>query len=220
MSGLQQIFKLKTASETVGIEIENPVDYKDFLKRIITPIIDILCSIDIEEQIVKYIPSVGVTLKDLNEAIYKKKNKELSEITADVLSHYNLLEQRIKKDTAIRWDIQIKVLALLDTLRDFDSVYLGMAMTRQEQLEKALADIESDGDIEDLEKTIAGTALVFFSILVFVKEGMKNDIVLEKLFRIADEYSEALESWVDTIDMMSNPESVEAMKEAEKIAIQ
>jgi hypothetical protein len=220
MSGLQQIFKLKTASETVGIEIGNPVDYKDFLKRIITPIIDILCSIDIEEQIVKYIPSVGVTLKDLNEAIYKKKNKELSEITADVLSHYNLLEQRIKKDTAIRWDIQIKVLALLDTLRDFDSVYLGMAMTRQEQLEKALADIESDGDIEDLEKTIAGTALVFFSILVFVKEGMKNDIVLEKLFRIADEYSEALESWVDTIDMMSNPESVEAMKEAEKIAIQ
>ena len=207
MSTILQILKFKTASETVGriIEIEKSADYEDFLERMISPIENILRSTDIEKQFVRHIPSVSVTLKDLNEAIYEKKNKDLSEIRSETLFHYNLLEQYIKEDITISRNFRIKVLALLESLKDFDSIYLDIATTRQEQLEKALDDIKSEGDIEDLEKTIAGTALVFFSIL-FAKEAMKDDKTLEKLLNIADEYSKGLESWADTIDIMSNPE--------------
>jgi hypothetical protein len=226
-----QILKFKTASETVArniFEIQESAghsDYEDFLKRmvlymsenIVIPILRHSIE-DIEKEFVKHIPSVGVMLKELNTTLYEKKNEDLSEVTKEVFSYYNLLKQYIKEDPVISANVRVKILELLESLNDFDSIYLGIAMTRQEQLEKTLVDIESEGDIDDLGKNIAGTALAFFSVLVFAKEGMNDDKKLEKLLKIAYEYSKGLESWADTIDIMSNPESVEAMKEGEKIA--
>jgi hypothetical protein len=226
-----QILRFKTASETVAkniVEFQESAshsDYEDFLKgmvsvmseNIVIPILHHGIE-DIEKEFVKHIPSVGLMLKELNAKLYENKNEDLSEVTKEVFSYYNLLKQYIKEDPVIGANLRVKIVELLESLKDFDNIYLGIARTRPEQLGKALDEIQSEGDIEDLEKNIAGTALAFFSVLVFAKEGMNNDKKLEKLLKIADDYAKGLESWADTIDIMSNPESVEAMKEAEKIA--
>ena len=207
---LTQILKLKTASERVGTIIENQESGYEDLKTMISSIKNILDHDDIEEQFVKQIPSVGITLKKFNAVMIGKK--DLSQVTEEVFHNYNLLTQHIEKDPTITENIRIKILELLESLKDFDDIYLGIAMTRQKQLEQALMEVRNDGEIKDLEENIAGTALAFFCLL-FAKEGIE-DKKLEKLSSIAYRYSRGLESWADTIDIMSNPESVEAIKEA------
>ena len=102
MSKMRQILRFKTASETVGSKIEAQESasysgYEDFLNKMISYIENILHSTeDIEKQFVKHIPSVSVTLGDLNAAIYEKKNEDLSEVAKEVFSNYNLLNKYMR----------------------------------------------------------------------------------------------------------------------------
>ncbi len=225
-----QILRFKTASERVAKNIiktqksANHSDYEDLLTRMISSIENIVIPIlhsnteDIENQFDKQVLSVGALLKEINEAIYEQKNDDLSEVTKEVLVSYDLLKQDIRTDPAVSANIRAEVLEILDSLKDFDNIYLGIALTRPKQLEKALVDIDSDGETEDLEKNIAGTALAFFSVLFFAKQQIKDDEKFKRFLKIAHKYCKDLEAWADTIDIMTNPESVEAIKEAEKIA--
>jgi ADP-dependent phosphofructokinase/glucokinase len=81
-------------------------------------------------------------LKEINEAIYEQKNHDLSEVTKEVLSSYDLLKQDIRKDPAVSANIRTEVFEILDGLKDFDNIYLGIASTRPKELEKALVDID------------------------------------------------------------------------------
>lgn len=217
MSTPLSVLKYKTGSDKVGLMIKE--DYKPDDKRIYQNLLEMVHSISnmlenarVEAEFIRYIPNVSTVLKDLNKTL---QNEDLTEIKNNTLLYYNLLRKNIEK---IDPEIRLGVFEILDSLQDFDTIYLDIAQTREKELEQALNEIIQDGDIQDFEDTIAGTALIFFSMLLFTKYEIKNGKTLKSLLEIAHEYSKALGSWADTIDIMSNPQSVEAMKEAEKIA--
>ena len=111
-------------------------------------------------------------------------------------------------------DIRKKIIHTIDNLSDYDNVLLGIAIERPEELELALKQI----DVDDLKKNLLNALLAFFTILYIVtseeKEYYKEK--LSKLVDLSKVYSEEMESYVDTIDILSNPKTMESIRKSEK----
>lgn len=150
-------------------------------------------------------------MEELNRITFEKTDN-LQKIMKIIFTSYDMLEQTVKM---YKLDFEEKVLNILRILRDFDDVYLGIVMNRPEQLYKALNDIRNSKDFENFETSRTGTVLSFFCLLAYVKEEVNDKQKLSKLIEIADKYSTSLLGWADTIDIMSNPEEVKQMEEAE-----
>jgi hypothetical protein len=91
---------------------------------------------------------------------------------------------------------------------------LSIAKERPEEVELALKQI----DIDDLKKNLLNALLAFFTILYIVtseeKEYYKEK--LSKLVDLSKVYSEEMESYVDTIDILSNPKTMESIRKSEE----
>jgi hypothetical protein len=111
-------------------------------------------------------------------------------------------------------DIRTKIVQIIDNLSDYENVLLGIAIERPEELELALKQI----DIDDLKKNLLNALLAFFSILyiIRVEEKEYDKEKLSKLVSLAKEYSEEIESYVDTIDILSNPKTMESIRKSEE----
>lgn len=111
-------------------------------------------------------------------------------------------------------DIRKKIVQIIDNLSDYENVLLGIAIERQEELELALKRI----DVDDLKKNLLNALLAFFSVLYIItgKEKEYDEEKLSKLVNLAKEYSEQMESYVDTIDILSNPKTIESIRKSEE----
>jgi hypothetical protein len=111
-------------------------------------------------------------------------------------------------------DIRKKIIHTIDNLSDYDNVLLGIAIERPNELELALKQI----DVDDLKKNLLNALLAFFTILYIVtseeKECYKEK--LSKLVDLSKVYSEEMESYVDTIDILSNPKTMESIRKSEE----
>lgn len=116
--------------------------------------------------------------------------------------------------SSIDSDIRKQIVQIIDNLNDYENVLLGIAIERPEELELALKQI----DIEDLKKNLLNALLAFFSILYIItaEEKAYDKEKLSKLMNLAKKYSEKLESYVDTIDISSNPKTMESIRKSEK----
>lgn len=157
------------------------------------------------------LPDFSRKTEEFNRMTFEKTDN-LQKIMKFIFTSYDMLERTVKM---YKLDFEEKVLNILGILRDFDDVYLGIVMNRPEQLYKALNDIRNSKDFENFETSRTGTVLSFFCLLAYVKEEINDKQKLSKLIEIADKYSASLLGWVDTIDIMSNPEEVKEMEEAE-----
>jgi hypothetical protein len=222
-----QIAAYRTGSESLATQLthtEKKVleqESSSFLQNYYKVIIDIFKSHVIpvlqtdprvlEVEFNKQLSDFSKKMDELNRTTFEKAHS-LQEIMKFIFTSYDLLEQTIKM---YKLDFEEKVLNTLGILRDFDDVYLGIVMDRPEQLSKALNDIRDSEDFENFEKSRTGTVFAFFCLLAYVKEEINDKQKLSKLIEIADKYSTRLLGWVDTIDIMSNPEEVKKMEEAE-----
>lgn len=182
----------------------------DILKSHVIPVLQ-TDTHTLEFQFNTQLSDFGKKMEELNRITFEKADN-LQEIIKFIFTSYDLLEQTVKM---YKLHFEEKVLNTLGILRDFDDVYLGIVMNRPEQLSKALNDIRNSGDFENFETIRTGTVLAFFCLLAYVKEEINDKQKLTKLLEIADKYSTSLQGWVDTIDIMSNPEEVKQMEEAE-----
>ena len=111
-------------------------------------------------------------------------------------------------------EIRKKIIQSIDNLRDYENVLLGIAIERPKELELALKQI----DIDDLKRNFLNALLAFFTILYLVITGKKeyDKEKLSKLVNLVKEYSEEMESYVDTIDILSNPKTMESIRKSEE----
>jgi hypothetical protein len=111
-------------------------------------------------------------------------------------------------------DIRKKIIHTIDNLSDYENVLLGIAIERPEELELALKQI----DVDDLKKNLLNALLAFFTILYIITSEEK-EYDKEKFFKLvnlAKEYSKEMESYVDTIDILSNPKTMESIRKSEE----
>ena len=228
-----QIARYRTGSEYVVRQItEENIDIKDkvdiqkltsiydanddiilIFKDIVNPILmsDVL---DIEKRFNEQLHDFSKKVEELNKTTFEKI-KEPKKIADFIFRSYDLLE-RIIKAKNFRVEFKQSILTTLDVLRDFDSVFLGILENRPEQLSDALDEIRKDEDFQDFETSRNGLLLSFFCMLVYVKEELEDKQKLMKILEISEKYSSNLQGWTDTIDIMSNPEEVKQVKEAEE----
>lgn len=109
-------------------------------------------------------------------------------------------------------EISAKITEVIERMADYENVLLGILIKRPKHLTEALEQL----DIDDLLTNIYSTTLAIACIVVILKESKPNSKKLEILLRVAEECSEVMESYADTLDIMSNKEEMELLKQCEQ----
>jgi hypothetical protein len=105
-----------------------------------------------------------------------------------------------------------KVAESVKRLMDYENVLLGIAIKRPVQLAEALKEV----DVNDLLKSVYGTLLALVCIFTILKEQNYDHKKVKMFVNLTEEYSATIESYADTIDIMSNPEEMELLKRSEQ----
>ena len=108
-------------------------------------------------------------------------------------------------------DTARKIIDIIERFADYENVLLGIAKHRPEQLIEAFKQV----DLDDFLKSVYGTLLALSCILLLIKESKSDAKKLAILLELAIPYSEKLESYADTIDILTNPEEMELLKRSE-----
>lgn len=233
MYSSSQIAKYRTGSESLATQVtstekeeaiqDQELSLYEFLKyfydrtivMITSHVIPILVSNihNLENQFNEQLPEFSKKIEELNGTTFGKVSSTKKFVDL-IFTSYGLLEHGIM--TYNLGDFEDKILHTLDVLKDFDNIYLGILMTRPQQLSEAITNIRNSEDFADFETSRIGTLLAFYCLLAYIKEELDDKQKLSKLVEIADKHSTSLEGWVDTIDIMSNPNEDREMWEIEE----
>lgn len=136
------------------------------------------------------------------------QNDRLLEFARSDLQGYQIIKYTISQNNYLEQDIIKNMIEIIDNLSDYDNSIFGILINKPQQLENALEQI----DFDDFQKTLSGTILVFVFILAIalIKEYNKEHVM--RMLKLGIKYSERIESYVDTIDVLTNPEELEALK--------
>jgi hypothetical protein len=207
----------KTPRGTYSIFESNILEIvEDIFKDIISPILLTTSVQEMVKEFNKQLPILNVKIRGLNKIFAENKQNNLEDIVKSLFNMYEQFEQILESQIIAEKKVKETIFQVFQCLKDFDNIYLGIALNRPDRLDQSIFEIKRDGDLEDLEKSIAGTMITFFCLLVFVKEKHNDDEKLIKLLEIANDYSIRLEGWADTLDIMSNPEEAEQIRKTEQ----
>jgi hypothetical protein len=157
---------------------------------------------------------IPFTLKfhNLNTIILLSQQDMLKVAELDYTFYSRILELVKQTNVQIGAENTMKLTEIIERMIDYENVLLGILINRPDQLTETLKEI----NLEDLLTSIAGTMLALACILDMLNEQKPDSKKIEILLHIADERSEIMESYSDTIDIMSNPEEMELLKQSEQ----
>jgi hypothetical protein len=220
-STVTKTFTFKYDIEGSQEEIKNIQDKMTELdNEIIIPIL----KTDIDNIEVKFNELQPIIASWLNEVITMVVDRQLEEGKVVTRNDFNKIAnfyfdsfkeaKKFVQSSSLAPDIRKKIIQTIDNLIDYENVLLGIAIERQEELELALKQI----DVDDLKKNLLNALLAFFTVLYVVTSGEKeyDKEKLSKLVNLAKVYSEEMESYVDTIDILSNPKTMELIRKSEE----
>lgn len=128
------------------------------------------------------------------------------------LEGYDIIKHGISQKQELGQDIIKNMIQIIDNLSDYDNTILGILVAKPEQVEKALHQI----DIDDFQNNLVGTMLVFLFIVAITRVKEYDKEKLSKILSLGRNYSEKLESYVDTIDVLSDRKTLESIRKSEE----
>lgn len=158
---------------------------------------------------------VPFTLKiaSLNTLILLSQQNNLLRLASlDQTFYAEIIEVVRQSSSPLGVNTSTKIIDAIERLADYENVLLGILINRLEQLVEALKEVDG----EDLLRSMYGTVLALACILVLLRESKLDSKKIEILLRLAEEHSEIMESYADTIDIMSNKEEMELLKRSEQ----
>lgn len=121
---------------------------------------------------------------------------------------YEDLKRFIEKNQELNKDMRTRILQVAEKISDFDNVVAGIEIDRPDQLTKALREI----DRHDLQWNVNSALVSFFCIISLIKDKNHDKTKLSKLLSLSEKYSENIETYADTLDILSNPEEAQVIK--------
>jgi hypothetical protein len=137
-----------------------------------------------------------------------KRADKLEKVARSRYLIYEDLKRFIEKDQELNQDIRARILQVAEKISDFDNIVTGIDINRPDQLVKALREI----DRHDLRWNVNSALVSFFCIISLIKDKKHDKKKLSKLLSLAEKYSENIETYADTLDILSNPEVAKALK--------
>jgi hypothetical protein len=190
----------------LAIEIVSDIDTK-----IVKPIVESRYEEILSAFQSKLVP-FSLKLSNLNRIILLSQKDMLRVAESDSKLYDKILEVIRQRDPQIGSKNTAKLIEITERMIDYENVLLGILMNRPAQLTEALKQI----DVEELMNSIAAALLALACIVVILKHEKPDLKKFEILLHVADESSEVMESYSDTIDILSNPEEMELLKQSEQ----
>jgi hypothetical protein len=196
---------------------ETPDMLKELMKEIEDKTIVPLLKSNVDDIEIKFNeirPTMDLWLKQFSRTILQdqvSEENDLLKIAKLNVEGYKATKHIVESRLDLSSDIRQKIVQIIDNLNDYDDMLLDIAIKRPEQFKLALEKI----DLDDLQKNLLDTYMAFFSILYIIKKKEYDKEKLSKLANLAKEYSEEMESYVDTIDILSNPKTIESIRKSE-----
>lgn len=194
--------------------------YKDLVVDIIhyfdNKIVDPILKSSTEDIRVVFQNSVDVfalKLAELNAILILSYQHNITKLVDLDRVSYDIMQQAIKKTSlGITEDVAVRISTVTESLIDYENVLLGIVIKRPEHLVEAVKAI----DANDLIRSLSGTVLALYCIFRFFGNKMHDPEKLSMLLQLAEEYSETVQSYADTIDITSNPDEMELLKRSEQ----
>jgi len=153
-----------------------------------------------------------IRLSGLNVIILLSQDGNLVKLASLDQKFYSDILGIVKEEiSTLSVDDGMKLLDVIERLIDYQSVLLGILIKRPEQLFESLKEV----NIMELVTSIYGSVLALACTLVILKEKQPNKEKISILLEIAKQHSDVMESYADTIDIMSNKEEMELLKRSE-----
>ena len=86
------------------------------------------------------------------------------------------------------------------------------------QRSQELREVVKQLDLDDCIKSFYGTLLAIICIIELTKSGSSIDVEkLKILVELGKKYSDDLDTYIDTLDILSNPKEMELVKKSDEI---
>jgi hypothetical protein len=146
------------------------------------------------------------SLKKIDEIGFAKK------IAQTEYQIYQQVKQYIKARNDLHNNISIKILEIIDNLSEYENILFGIIIKKSSQLQMAISEI----NVDDLVQNIVGAYQAFYCILYLLNHQESNMEKLSKLIDFGLEYSNEMDSYIDTLDILTDPEEIETLRKSEK----
>ncbi len=192
------------------------IGIENIVKRILESELD-----DLEHEFKRSLHFFRPEFEKLNKIlIMREKESQLKGNNIDVVQNiaviesqiFQLLKEHIQAKN-LNEDISRNILEIVNNLSDYENILLGIIIRRSNKLPKAIREI----DVEDLITNIVGAYQAFYCILYMIGHQENYDSErLSKLITLGTTFSKEMDSYADTLDILTDPDEVQAIKNSKE----
>lgn len=115
---------------------------------------------------------------------------------------------------AVPNDLEEKIIEIIKVFEDYQRVIFGVIAERSQELTEVVKQL----DLDDCIKSLYGTLLAIICIIELTRSGRSIDVEkLKILVELGKKYSDDLDTYIDTLDILSNPKEMELIKKSDEI---
>lgn len=115
---------------------------------------------------------------------------------------------------AVPNDLEEKIIETIRVFEDYQRVVFGVIAERSQELTEVVKQL----DLDDCIKSLYGTLLAIICIIELTRSGRSIDVEkLKILVELGKKYSDDLDTYIDTLDILSNPKEMELIKKSDEI---
>lgn len=115
---------------------------------------------------------------------------------------------------AVPNDLEEKIIETIRVFEDYQRVIFGVIAERSQELTEVVKQL----DLDDCIKSLYGTLLAIICIIELTRSSRSVDTEkLKILVQLGKKYSDDLDTYIDTLDILSNPKEMELIKKSDEI---
>jgi hypothetical protein len=111
-------------------------------------------------------------------------------------------------------DLEAKIIETIKVFEDYQRIIFGVIAERSQELTEVVKQL----DLDDCITSLYGTLLAIICIIELSRSGRSVDLVkLKILVELGKKYSDDLDTYIDTLDILSNPTEIELIKKSNEM---
>jgi hypothetical protein len=149
---------------------------------------------------------------DLVEA-YQRSNKPKQKLSTKMnLAFYNRTLILVKSDPIFATDMGM-IIDTVETLRDYEMNIHSMIVKRRTLLEEAL---NNDINKNDFLNSLYGSYMALVCFWYVARNKRQSERLLPAITKISHKFAIDVDSYIETLDIITNPKEMDMMKRAEQ----
>ncbi len=156
------------------------------------------------------IPSFTTLASALSDLIIRNNADKLSYIVELEKSFYD----NAVSYHAVPSDLEAKIIETIKVFEDYQRIIFGVIAERSQELTEVVKQL----DLDDCITSLYGTLLAIICIIELSRSGRSLDVTkLKILVELGKKYSDDLDTYIDTLDILSNPKEIELIKKSNEM---